>query len=356
MLWHNRAMRLPFDPHFPHTDEDHALASMLPPVNQGPVFIMGLHRSGTTFLYDLLRRTLPVAELELYHLFYFRRLLHNARYDLEKRDRATLNRLFQALGIRDRSLDAIHISDATVEEYGWLLGTVDGTPHVTENNVAILDLLCRKLAALRPEAAMVILKNPWDIGHAHTLLHHFPEARFVYIHRNPVAILRSEVEVLHTLLTGRQPFHALLTDFLLEPRGRLAAHLAHGLWGLARLLHETLPRAITAPLFRRHAAHQIRRDLLGYRHDLQQLPGERVFELGYEELIGDPVLAVGRIARFLDLEPLTQVQEAPPVKPRSKVAELTAFEQRFLQHLADMELLASKVLPFPAQPPPESSS
>ena len=354
MLWHNRAMHLPFDPHFPHTDEDHALAANLPPVTRGPVFIMGLHRSGTTFLYDLLRRTLPVAELELYHLFYFRRLLHNARYDLEQRDRATLNRLFQALGISNRSLDAIQISDATVEEYGWLLGAVDGKPHITARNASMLDLLCRKLAALHPDAALVMLKNPWDTGHALTLLRHFPEARFVYIHRNPVAILRSEVAVLHTLLTGRQPFHALLTDFLLKPRGRLAAHLTHGLWGLARLLHEALPRAITASLFRRHAARQIRRDLQGYRRDLQQLPGERVFELGYDELVLNPALAVTRIARFLDLEPLTQVQ-APPAQPRSKVLELTAFEQRFVQRLADLELLASTALPLHAQPPSETS-
>lgn len=356
VLWHNRAMHLPFDPNFPRTDEDHDLASNLPPLRRGPIFIMGLHRSGTTFLYDLLRHTLPVAAFELYHLFYFKRLLHNARHGLESRDRATLNRLFQALGIRDRSLDAIHISDATVEEYGWLLGTVDGTLHITAQNAEVLDLLSRKLAALHPDAAMIMLKNPWDIGHAPALLQHFPMARFVYIQRNPVAILRSEVSVLHTLCTGKQPFHTLLSDLLLQSKGQLAPHLAHGLWGAIRLLHELLPRSISAAWFRRNATRRILLDLIGYRGDLQQLPSDRVYELGYEELVAEPALAVERIARFLNLEPLTQVQ-APPAQPRSRVAELTLFEQRFVERLANMALLGNKATPpLPAQPPPESSS
>lgn len=346
-------MRLPFDPHFPDTDKDHALAANLPPVSRGPVFIMGLHRSGTTFLYDLLRHTLPVAGFELYHLFYFKRLLYNSRHNLENRDRATLNRLFQALDIHDRSLDAIHISNATVEEYGWLIGTVDGVPHITDRNAAVLDLLCRKLAALKPDAAMVILKNPWDTGHAPALLRHFPEARFVYITRNPLAILRSEVNVLHTLLTGKQPLHALLSDFLLRPKGPLAVHLAHGLWGVLRLLHECLPRSISAAWFRRHTARRILLDLKRYRCDLQQLPAQRVCELAYEELVADPVPVMARIARFLEIEPLTQVQ-APPAQVRSRVVEPNPFEQHFMQRLASLGLLDSRIPNMPAQAPPQS--
>lgn len=353
MLCYDRAMRLPFEPHFPDTDWDHDLALNMPPVEKGPVFIMGLHRSGTTFLYDLLRHTLPLAGFELYHLFYFQRLLYNRHHNLESQDRATLNRLFQALNIHDRSLDAIHISDATVEEYGWLIGAVDGVPHITERNAGVLDLLCRKLMALSPEAAMVILKNPWDTGHAPGLLRHFPEARFVYIKRNPLAILRSEVNVLHTLLTGRQPFHALLSDFLLKPKGKLATHLAHGLWGVLRLLHEHLPRSVSAALFRRHTARRILVDLRRYRCDLQQLPAERVCELDYDELVSDPVLVVARLARFLGVEPLTQVQ-APPAQVRSQVAQPTPFEQSFMQRLAKAGLLGDGIPNGPVQAPGQS--
>ena len=61
-------MNLPIDPNFPLPGEDAPYRSHIENLAARPVFIMGLHRSGTTFLYDSVARCFPLANLSLYHL------------------------------------------------------------------------------------------------------------------------------------------------------------------------------------------------------------------------------------------------------------------------------------------------
>ena len=177
-------MKLPFDPGFPRPGDDASLLPLIQDVSARPVFIMGLHRSGTTFLYDSVARCFPMANLSLYHLFYYDRLLKNHQDANETRDRGTLNRLFRQLGITDRKLDAVYVDDNMVEEYGWMLRNHSFSMKVTASNRAVLDEMCRKLQYVTPGAQAVLLKNPWDTGNARQILEWFPNARFIYITRD----------------------------------------------------------------------------------------------------------------------------------------------------------------------------
>ncbi|MBL4607883.1 MAG: hypothetical protein JKY01_08660 [Pseudomonadales bacterium] len=111
-------MHFPVDPHFPKNNEDQKYLASLKDTPVNPIFIMGLHRSGTTFLYDSISRCFPVANLTLYDIFYYHRLLKNRAEENEQHDRALLNRAFRSVGITDRRLDSAWVEDTTVEEYG----------------------------------------------------------------------------------------------------------------------------------------------------------------------------------------------------------------------------------------------
>ena len=48
-------------------------------------------------------------------------------------------------------------------------------------------------SGLRPDAANVVLKNPWDTGRAPDILRLFPGTRFIYIRRSPMRILNEQL-------------------------------------------------------------------------------------------------------------------------------------------------------------------
>ena len=102
-------MRYPVDPHFPVRDEDAPLKADLAEQKVKPIFIMGLHRSGTTFLYDSVARAFPLAQLTLYDFFYYDRLLRNHQQGGAKQDAQRLNACFAALGIKDRNIDSVPV-------------------------------------------------------------------------------------------------------------------------------------------------------------------------------------------------------------------------------------------------------
>jgi hypothetical protein len=53
-------------------DLDRPLLATLPP-SKPPIFVLGLHRSGTTFLYQLLADSFPFAVTTLYDITHYRR-------------------------------------------------------------------------------------------------------------------------------------------------------------------------------------------------------------------------------------------------------------------------------------------
>src|SRR5690606_15866575 len=85
-----------------------------------------------------------------------------------------------------------------------------------------------------PGAEAVLLKNPWDTGNARNILQWFPNARFIYITRDPIYILNSQINAALSLLSGSQPFQTLLVDNFKTVFGKGGLYLAYGLWKLTR--------------------------------------------------------------------------------------------------------------------------
>ena len=157
------------------------------------VFIIGLHRSGTTFLYQTMADGLPVAAVRLVHVLCWRELSAPEGPSTLETLRAALNETFRARGISDRKIDRIHVSANTVEEYGWILRYAGGSMSLREATLPVFRELCSLVPRTGEPEGPLVLKNPWDTGRVAWLVTTFPSARFVFLSRDPEAILRSQV-------------------------------------------------------------------------------------------------------------------------------------------------------------------
>ncbi|KPK16581.1 MAG: hypothetical protein AMJ62_05130 [Myxococcales bacterium SG8_38] len=172
----------------------------LPP----PVFVLGLFRSGTTVLHRLLgqdpdNRTLPHWEsFDPVHTL----------EGPEPRQRK-LTRTLLLADIVSPSIKAIHPMDAyQTDECRGMFTNVFRTPQFTvQYRVAgYLDWLLSQDAAIayrhyrrqlqlvyhyRPDGKRFVLKDPTHTYFVDTIVEVFPDARFIFIHRDPVDTLSS---------------------------------------------------------------------------------------------------------------------------------------------------------------------
>lgn len=318
-------------PNFPTENEDQALLSAIQDLPVRPIFIMGLHRSGTTFLYDTVAKSFPLAHLSLYHLLYFDRLLSNKQNGTEQRDKVLLNTYFSEQGISDRNIDGTHIDADAVEEYGFLLRKKTGTFKLNDSNTDLFENICRKLLAVQTDKKAVLLKNPWDTGNAQRILKHYPEARFIYISREPIAVLNSMLNALLAYIEGPQDYLEILLD---NGKGRSAYRAGYLAWMVLRGARKVLGRNISARLVRGLLAKDVARQITVYRKEIAGLPSNRAVEIDYTSLVADPVTTMQKLQGLLDL---TAVDNATSneLKQRTQLNPVLQGYEQALQHLID---------------------
>lgn len=306
-------MPLPVDIRFPDTDEDATLLQDIAELPVKPVFVMGLHRSGTTFLYDSLSRSFPLAHLTLYHLLYFDRLLINHQQQRAGEDRLRLNRYLSALGVRDRHIDHSPVGADEVEEYGFLLRFRTGSFRTSDASRSVLVSLCQKLLAVTPGSQAVLLKNPWDIGNGAWMAAAFPEARFVYIHREPLAVLNSVLNACLAYLDGPQPYLELLLG---QGRGRRGYRSGYVAWACLRGLRLVIGARATARLLRPILARDVAKQVAAYRREVAAMPADRAVEVDYQRLVDDPAATMRQLQSLLGLAANQGLDELSPRQRR----------------------------------------
>lgn len=302
-------------PHFPISNEDSALIEDIAHLPVRPVFIMGLHRSGTTFLYDSVAKSFPVAHLSLYHLLYFDRLLSNKDKGTEQRDKDRLNQYFASLGISDRNIDGTRIDADAVEEYGFLLRKKSGSFKLSKKNTALFSSLCQKLLAVQKDKRAVLLKNPWDTGNAKKILSYYPDARFIYISREPISVLNSMLNALLAYLEGPQDYLEILLD---NGSGRSGYRAGYVAWVILRVLRKILGRNITARLFRGILAKDVARQVVIYRKEIAEMPSSRAIEIDYKTLVTEPAATIRLLEPLLEL-PIMATPERIEVKQQANL-------------------------------------
>lgn len=160
-----------------------------------PIFILGLARSGTTHLFNLLARDERFCVPTRFDVFHANTFLTRRRLGLDI--------LYRLVPTRSRGMDQVQVNWFTPEEDVIALALLHGEggrldwsfPRSTmrslgeEATAAALQRFTRKLVQLHGRP--VILKSPPHMLRVPTLLQAFPRARFLTIFREPSAVVAS---------------------------------------------------------------------------------------------------------------------------------------------------------------------
>jgi hypothetical protein len=257
-----------------------------------PVFIIGDHRSGTTMLYQWLAATGAFTPVTAYHVIRYDNILGDHVRGAVAEAKAALQATFAKHGLVDRKIDNVAVTPDLPEEYGFV---IDGSPrsHVGPATVDRFTELCRKLRYIGGDRPL-LLKNPWDVLHFAYIKRAFPNARFIFVHRDPVAVINSQVRAMRSLLAEPNDYLAMIAVWYRE---LLASPLK---LRLARAFYDA-PGGLGVALARRHAS-RVADSFM--RHVPTMPPGDHV-TVRYEDLCAAPDETMRRIVDFAGVTPLT---------------------------------------------------
>lgn len=263
-----------------------------------PIFIIGHPRSGTTFLHQLLNQPGETAVFPAWHLLFpaltarclLRPLIHRAIKNgkAEIMPESTGHRM--ALDkIEEEEMLFHHNYETQFIEAGLLgfdkvehreLSLHDQQPRARRFRALRFLDDCFKRQIFATGQQQIIAQTHFSTHRLKTMLEYYPDAKFIYIVRDPLHVVPSFLSLLHASIDFR--------------------------WGL---------QAIAPPVLQRYneRRYQAMVDLYRYFHDLRQrgeLPEERVMVLPYPLLRHDLRQAFARIVDFTGLSPSPQHRQA----------------------------------------------
>ena len=172
------------------------------------LFLLGAHRSGTTWLHQLMANSPAIAYISYRDI---RQSLHHGSEPL--RNQQILQELLS--NGDDRGFDSVSVGVDLPEEYGFLLEkggfAYYATRPISNTNFEPLEALIARKRKEHPDLPYVVLKNPVDFydGALH-IMKSFPESTLVCLHRHPWAVFRSQVKTWRTLTDRCNPYLASL--------------------------------------------------------------------------------------------------------------------------------------------------
>lgn len=283
-----------------------------------PVFITGPHRSGTTVLYRVL------AESGCFNITTALHIVNRDRLDALSSPEGLkgawneLNDRFVALGLRNRTFDAVPISPDIPEEYAYALEHQGRRPKLTEDNEESFIRFCRGVQQAQNPLKPLLLKNPYDADNFVSMASRFPQARFVFLFRHPFDIINSQIKAVRSLLAEKNEYVALVSPRYREawahPRRVRAARWLYAEWsGL-------LPLSTI-----RHVS-----QLCAYTVENYPTMGDAACSLTYAELCERPNETVKRVLDFLRLKPAREVDYSQWIQPREPqpLRELLQYRDR----------------------------
>ncbi len=250
------------------------------PPREAPVFILGVHRSGTTWL------TRSLAARGRCAPFSVRDLL--ARVEDRPHSYDSARDRLRAAGVFTRPGDGLAVEPEGSEEYGYALTLTSDTSRTTAENLPVLRDLIAGLVAEHP-GHTPLLRNPWDYAATHKLAAWFPDARFVFVHRDPIATVGSAVEMFRDFWTAPHPYGVLMSP---RYRRSWASRWQRTLFQAAAHRPRLVARIIASGTAMAHRAHL---------RDAAVLAPHRALHVRYSDLLSDPTQRIDDLLRQLDI-------------------------------------------------------
>jgi hypothetical protein len=258
------------------------------------LFLMGAHRSGTTWLHQLLASSEEIAFITFWDIV---QQLHPGPDPLE---RQTVAQTLQCLG-DNRSFDNVAIGLDTPEEYGWVLEqspfNIYTRRPVSNTRFEPLVRLIEAKRTTTPNNAYLLLKNPVDFYDGFLKLEQdCPDAAFLFLHRHPLAVFRSQVIAWRQLFEGTNHYMALLSPEYSETMNQPVLRRQRSISLRSATFLETM-LVMLAESFAFHVDHE-------------PLVRAQSLQLRYEDLCADPAAQLSNISNWLQLrQPISPAQQ-----------------------------------------------
>lgn len=271
-----------------------------------PLFVMGDHRSGTTILYKALGASGCFNIVTAYHVIKYDELLYNHFHGETEEAKARLMAEFKAKGQTDRAIDRMQLSPEMPEEYGFIFRHTGFRQRLNRRTMPAFMELCRKIQLTSETDKPLLLKNPWDYYlNFMNVKRVFPEAKFIFMHRNPLYTMSSQLKALRMSFSARNEYVALIGDWYED------------------ILRNPVKRRLTQLLFSERFNLGLR---VGIRHlrlgtryfldNVSQLPPDDYVSIRYEDLCRDPNATIRGILDWLDLKEPSPYDYATLIQPR----------------------------------------
>jgi len=284
-----------------HLDEQHI--KKIENINFQPVFIMGFHRSGTSILYKMLSETNCFNPVIAYHLIKYNELLHNHINKIEENSKKNLTDYLQKIQ-KDRRIDHLKISADFAEEYGFLLASQTSKAIISKKNLDLFKQLGKKIQFISENNKPLLLKNPLDFPNFIFIKKHFPNAKFIFIHRHPFKVLSSFIKAFRLLLNEKSPY----VSIILKQYNQLYDYRLL-LYNFRMLTGSLSPIGmIILTIF---SSLRIKK----YLKNIEKLPKDSYTVLKYEDLCETPNEVMNEILDFLKIE-TKNIDFSTYVKPR----------------------------------------
>ena len=298
------------------------------PLDQPPIFVIGHWRTGTTFLHDLLSEDPDLAYPTTYECFFPHHFLLTEN---------TLPKVMKVLLPKKRPQDDVPVGfDRPQEEEFAMMMLGEGTPYLTHawprfgpaateylDFKGVPEAARKKWAdaymwfyrrlALKHDGKPLVMKTPANAARLKLLTKLFPDARYIYISRDPLKVFPSTVKLWRALystqgLHNPPNLEPWLDDYVLDMFQRLTED---------------------------------------YEEDKHLIPKDRLVELRYEDLVKDPIgklrdlyqrLDIGdfesarpRMQAYLDAQKEHRVSdyELPPELKRKLIERLKPYIDRY---------------------------
>lgn len=301
-------------------DLDRQYLKKLENITFQPVFILGLQRSGTSILYKILSAANCFNIVTAYHIIKYTELLHNHINNLEKKAKDNLAELFKNQSSIDRGIDRLQITPDFGEEYGFILGQRAGRAELTPKTLKVFIELCKKIQFISDNDKPILLKNPWDFSNFVCIKKVFPNAKFIFLHRNPIKTLNSQLKAMRTLLKHKSPYMALLS-----PQYNQVFNNKILLYYYRFLYSSITPiRSITA-------IRNLARATDYFLENISSLNEDDYICIRYEDLCRESDSEIGKILNFLKIKTESKLYYSDFIKPR-KTTELKELQimKRFI--------------------------
>ena len=290
------------------------------------IFLLGLHRSGTTYLHQALVDTGAFDYISYYDVVEFDRLIINQETGRRGVVIQLLREEMEHFG-NTRGIDQMPINPLHAEEYGYLLEkryhNIQQATHLSNTDFEPLKTLCRKKRFLSSEQKPLILKDPIDFYDGFIrIAENFPTAQFIFIHRHPLTVFNSHVLFWRKVIESKLPWLAKIDrsyDALFDsPKLLQAIHLS-----------TLTPRGLQLVFEKFRHAYDF------YLNHIHLLDSDRVVSLRYEDLCKTPLDVLRRIIQKLDLPIDEEHLDARP-SPR-KMAILPEVERIYRANAEGIE-------------------